>query len=269
MAFFAVIRRASSSAVHLAARAAGRPSHVQSFGRVMSKQTLVSGREGVLLPHVASSSFSSSAIATKPTSDVSLLKVIDAEIKCAEECDDHDRVEGIPERFPFDIQDEKGMNIITLKRTYQDEYIEVIVSMPSLVTGDEPEDTKEANHQDDEDGGDEDDAEKPTQSSIPITVNISKGDGPSLEFSCTAYPDEVVIDAMSVREIKGSDEEMIAYEGPDFNDLDENLQKAFHKYLELRGISAMTTNFLHEYMINKDSREYLFWLKNLKQFFEK
>lgn len=50
------------------------------------------------------------------------------------------------------------------------------------------------------------------------------------------------------------------------SDLDENLQRAFHKYLELRGITPMTTNFLHEYMINKDSREYLFWLNKLKDF---
>lgn len=49
-------------------------------------------------------------------------------------------------------------------------------------------------------------------------------------------------------------------------DLDENLQKAFHKYLEIRGIKPSTTNFLHEYMINKDSKEYLMWLKNVKAF---
>jgi complement component 1 Q subcomponent-binding protein len=52
------------------------------------------------------------------------------------------------------------------------------------------------------------------------------------------------------------------------SDLDENLQRAFHKYLELRGISPMTTNFLHEYMINKDSREYLLWLRKLKDYFK-
>lgn len=52
------------------------------------------------------------------------------------------------------------------------------------------------------------------------------------------------------------------------SDLDENLQKAFHKYLEIRGIKPSTTNFLHEYMINKDSREYLVWLKKLKEFVE-
>lgn len=40
-------------------------------------------------------------------------------------------------------------------------------------------------------------------------------------------------------------------------DMDDNLQKAFHKYLEVRGIKASTTDFLHEYML---------WSKNLKKF---
>lgn len=51
-------------------------------------------------------------------------------------------------------------------------------------------------------------------------------------------------------------------------DLDENLQKAFHKYLEIRGIKPSTTNFLHGYMVDKDGREYLTWLKNLQKFVE-
>jgi complement component 1 Q subcomponent-binding protein len=52
------------------------------------------------------------------------------------------------------------------------------------------------------------------------------------------------------------------------SDLDENLQKAFHKYLEIRGIKPSAINFLHEYMINKNSREELNWLKKLKNFVE-
>jgi complement component 1 Q subcomponent-binding protein len=56
---------------------------------------------------------------------------------------------------------------------------------------------------------------------------------------------------------------------PFYSDLDENLQKAFLKYLEIRGISPSTTNFLQEYMFNKDNKEYLVWLKNLKSFIEK
>lgn len=53
-----------------------------------------------------------------------------------------------------------------------------------------------------------------------------------------------------------------------FSDLDENLQKAFLKYLEVRGVNPSLTNFLHEYMISKESKEYLEWLKNLKNFIE-
>nr|GEY26597.1 mitochondrial glycoprotein [Tanacetum cinerariifolium] len=51
-------------------------------------------------------------------------------------------------------------------------------------------------------------------------------------------------------------------------ELDENLQKAFHKYLEIRGIKPSATNFLHEYMVNKEHKEYTNWLKNLKKFVE-
>lgn len=54
----------------------------------------------------------------------------------------------------------------------------------------------------------------------------------------------------------------------DTRDLDENLQKAFLKYLEIRGIKPSMTNHLYEYMLNKDSKEYLVWLKNLKEFIQ-
>ena len=206
-----------------------------------------------------------SATALKPSSDDELLRIVKAEIKFAEDCDDHDRVEEVPDSFPFKISDNKGLNDITLTRTYQGEKIEVLVSMPNLVTGDEPEHDQDEDDKEKDD--DQDDGEKPPKSSLPLTVTITKSDGPSLEFTCTAYPDEILIDTLSVKQPSEKlEEDYIAYEGPDFNDLDENLQRAFHKYLELRGITPMTTNFLHEYMINKDSREYLFWLNKLKDF---
>ncbi|XP_057979911.1 uncharacterized protein At2g39795, mitochondrial-like [Malania oleifera] len=191
----------------------------------------------------------------KPSSGDTLLRVLDSEIKCAEESDDHDRIEEIPGGFPFEIQDNPGQQTISLSREYQGEVIKVEVHMPDLVTGEE------------ENENDDDDDEKGSQSSIPLVVNVSKKDGLCLEFGCTAFPDEISIDSLSVKNPESS-EDQIAYEGPDFSDLDENLQKAFHKYLEIRGIKPSTTNFLHEYMVNKDSREYLMWLKNLKKFIE-
>lgn len=78
--------------------------------------------------------------------------------------------------------------------------------MPDLVTGEER-----------DDGGDDDtDTERPSQSALTLVVNIAKGDGPCLEFCCSAYPDEVTIDSMSVKEQETS-EEQLAYEGPDFS----------------------------------------------------
>ncbi|KAA0041451.1 hypothetical protein IC582_004452 [Cucumis melo] len=203
-------------------------------------------------------SFRDFSSSNRSSSDESLLRVIDSEIQCATETDDHDRVEEVPEGFPFEIQDHPGLQTVTLKRTYQDEVIVVEVHMPDLVTG------QNAN---DNDEDDEEDDSKANQSCIPLVVSVSKKTGPSLEFSCSAYPDEISIDSLVVKNPEHSDDQ-IAYEGPDFHDLDENLQKAFHRYLEIRGIKPSTTNFLHEYMINKDSREYLTWLTKLKSFVE-
>uniref|UniRef100_A0ACD5XJ32 Uncharacterized protein n=1 Tax=Avena sativa TaxID=4498 RepID=A0ACD5XJ32_AVESA len=260
MALFAAARHAATSSLPLfRASASGATSRVPALLRPL---TAAAARP---MPF-------SSASALKPNSDDELLRVIKSEIKFAEDCDDHDRVEEIPENFPFKITDKKGLSEISLTRTYQGEKIEVLVSMPSLITGDEAEhDQDEAEHDQDEDGkekdDDQEDSEKDPKSNFPLTVTVSKSDGPSLEFTCTAYTDEIVIDTLSVRQpASNDDEELIAYEGPDFNDLDENLQRAFHKYLELRGITPLTTNFLHEYMINKDSREYLFWLNKLEDF---
>ena len=53
------------------------------------------------------------------------------------------------------------------------------------------------------------------------------------------------------------------------SDLDENLHKGFNKYLEVRGITPSLSYYLCEYMINKESKEYTNWLKNVKEIVEK
>ncbi|MCL7038792.1 hypothetical protein MKW94_011613 [Papaver nudicaule] len=187
-----------------------------------------------------------------------LLGCLESEIQCALESDDHEVVEA-PSGFPFKVEDNPGEQTVTLTREYDGEEIKVIVHMNSLVTGEDDYDDDQ-----DADGA----ASSTPPSSIPLVVSVSKTSGPLLEFSVMAYPDQISIDSLSVKEPNAS-EELIPYEGPDFLDLDENLQKAFHKYLEIRGIKPSTTNFLHEYMINKDSREYLNWLKDVKAFVAK
>ncbi|CAH8292824.1 unnamed protein product [Eruca vesicaria subsp. sativa] len=126
--------------------------------------------------------------------------------------------------------------IVTLTRDYQGESVIVELHMTNLVTGDKGDDEEEEH---------EDKPEKPKQSNVPLLVTLSKKTGTSLEFRCTAFPDKIVIKDMV---------------------LDEKLRKGFHRYIEIRGITPSMINFLHEYMINKDGKEHLLWLKTLKNF---
>lgn len=190
------------------------------------------------------------------SSEQSLLRVIDSEINTALQIDDPDLdEETAPGSFPFKIEDNPGHQTVTLTREYKGEHIKVVVSMPSL-DGDENDD------EDDDDDG------HSNGSSIPLVVTVTKKSGLSLEFSCMAFPDEIAIDALSVSNQGSTLEDKLANEGPDFECLDENLKKTFYKYLEIRGVKASTTNFLHQYMMRKVKREYLLWLKNVKKFME-
>ncbi|PIN07930.1 MAM33, mitochondrial matrix glycoprotein [Handroanthus impetiginosus] len=259
MALNNIIRRTASRVVPLAIRAStGRQGYFQHHTSLALYAAVNSGVPE-LSGNLLRRSFPSfhHHYSTKASSDESLVRVIESELQYAVESQEEDQAEDAPAGFPFKIEDHPGQQTVTLAREYQGETITVEVHMPDLVTGEENDDN------DDDDEGEE----RANQSSIPLVVRVSKKGGPSLEFGCTAYPDEIAIDSLSVKDPESS-EDQIAYEGPDFGDLDENLQKAFHKYLEIRGIKPSTTNFLHAYMVDKDNREYITWLKNLKKFVE-
>lgn len=114
-----------------------------------------------------------------------------------------EQVDEIPDGFAFKIQDNPGERTILLTREYQDEIIKVEVDMPN------PDDFEE----EEGDGNEEDAADN--RSSIPLVVSISKGNGTCLEFGATAFPDEITIDSLSIKQPEGS-EDQLAYEGPDF-----------------------------------------------------
>jgi hypothetical protein len=61
----------------------------------------------------------------------------------------------------------------------------------NLVPGEEHD-----NHQKDDK---DDESERATQSSIPLSVKVSKKDGTSLKFKCVAYPDEMVIRCLFIK----------------------------------------------------------------------
>ncbi|KAG9141549.1 hypothetical protein Leryth_019052 [Lithospermum erythrorhizon] len=171
MASTNIIRRAASRVIPSAFRATRtqRYHHHQRGCATLFSAAAPPTRGGALPQKL----FSSHNYATKSKSDETLVRVIDSEIQCAEESDDNDKIEDIPESFPFKIEDEPGQQTVTLTREYQGESISVEVSMPDL-TGEENE------------NDDDDDSETRNQSQLPMVVRVSKRNGPCLEFGVTA-----------------------------------------------------------------------------------
>ncbi|KAF3951016.1 hypothetical protein ACB098_09G101600 [Castanea mollissima] len=254
MALNSMLRRATSSVLPLAIRA--------TAGSSRSFHSVISTAQKVNLGHALNPKsfspflrFSTAAAVSKTSHDESLIRVLESEIDCAQK--DHLEYDDIEDGFPFEIENNPGQRTIILKSNYHNEAIRVEVDMP------QPDEIEEGEN--DDDAADD---EASSGSSIPLVVSITKGSGLCLEFGITALPDEICIDSLSIK-LPDTSEDQLAYEGPDFNDLDENLQKAFHKYLEIRGIKPSTTNTLREYMDVKESNEYLLWLKKIKKFIEK
>ncbi|KAM0871544.1 hypothetical protein ACQ4PT_039316 [Festuca glaucescens] len=198
-----------------------------------------------------------------------LIRVIESNMQS------HDRspVEEIPSNFPFEINKTDGFTDITLTRSLRGEQIEVLVSMPTLDQDEEDDSSSSDGYTSYLD--EEDQCEKsPQEQTVPLRVTISKDDGSSLEFACTAYPDRVVIDAVSMKQLTSGvvaavsqdDEDDQVYE---FSELEENLQQELYKYLELRGITPLNAKILHEHMISMDRRRYLLWLTKLSDFVRK
>ncbi|KAL5199442.1 hypothetical protein ABZP36_020645 [Zizania latifolia] len=86
-----------------------------------------------------------------------------------------------------------------------------------------------------------------------------------LEFECNFNDDELSIENMRILDQNNRDAENV-YGGPPFQDHDESLQKALHRYLEVRGIKHSLHDWLYQYMMSKDEKEYVVWLKNMKEF---
>ncbi|KAF9597699.1 hypothetical protein IFM89_021186 [Coptis chinensis] len=255
MAFTNILRRTCSSVVPLTRAIRTQRNYSSAIFTHLRNNTNKSVSQELLRrASVPALHFSSLA----KTTNSNLVQILESEIGCAEEEDDSNQVEGLPNGFPFKIRDEPGMKTIILEKEYEGEVIKVEVHTPEIYE----------NEDEDENNGDGD-GEKEGHASIALVVKVTKGrNGTSLEFGCTADPDEITIDSLIVKDHDTSEDDL-AYGGPDFQDLDENLQKGFYKYLEVRGIKPSTTNFLYEYMMKKDGKEYLRWLKNVKKFVEK
>ncbi|WCJ40405.1 Mitochondrial glycoprotein family protein [Euphorbia peplus] len=101
---------------------------------------------------------------------------------------------------------------------------------------------------------------------LTFIVNISKGDSESLEIMCSGWPDSLEIKKLFIR--KSDKMPANAYVGPDFNELDDELQDSVYAFLEERGVDDEMAGFLHQYMKNKERNEYIRWMGTVKSYIE-
>ncbi|XP_050383098.1 uncharacterized protein At2g39795, mitochondrial-like [Argentina anserina] len=103
---------------------------------------------------------------------------------------------------------------------------------------------------------------------ISMVVNISREKGGSaLEIMCSVWPDTIEIDKLFVRKPENMPAQ--PYTGPEFKELDDDLQDSLYEFLETRGINDDLAVFLHSYMKNKDKTEFIRWMGTVKSYFEK
>lgn len=198
----------------------------------------------------------SPASSSTSSADDNLRRIVESEIECVVQSEESntDKHIDLPDDFPFEIIDNPGDQSITLQREIAGETIKAVIYTNF--------DTDE--HLDDEDdkSGTDEESFKPL---LQMVVTIKKPEGPILEFDCNFNDDELTIENMRALNRDNPDAKNV-YEGPQFSDLDKSLQKALHRYLEVRGFKHSLHDWLYEYMMRKDEKEYVVWLKSMKEF---
>lgn len=179
-----------------------------------------------------------------------LVRLLQSEIKY--EIDSNPPTQIPHDNIPFIVKDKPGEQWIALHRKYGKENIKVEATMLDLGSADSHEDL----------------GEDDIPCKICLAVTISKDEATrSMMIGCSGYPDEITVDRVVIMEAESSQE--LTNEGPGFERMKEDLQRAFQEFLQERGIDDDLSNFLYEYMMNKSKKEYLTWLQSLQSFIEK
>lgn len=108
------------------------------------------------------------------------------------------------------------------------------------------------------------------------TVVIEKEDKGSLVLNTVAQDGYLHIDAVryfkqgqmiqDVTSVDVGEQRQDLYMGPVYDELDEQIQTTFTRYLEERGIDTALATFLPDYVDYKEQKEYVNWLKDVNDF---
>ncbi|KAK3231413.1 hypothetical protein Dsin_003294 [Dipteronia sinensis] len=233
MAFSAILRKSASSLALTASQHAR--ANRNYFSAVFTASSHLD-RKPTLGSFVPDFEFSSATETKNYSSNESLLQAIDLAIK---HIDHH--VEETPSEFTFKVNRDfnRGGRVknVELRKEFQGELVEVVSSYIYV-------------HQSFEE--------------VYFSVYISKNGGSRLQLDCSYTPYEILISDIKVFELysdHGGDEDLEL-------DFDENLKKAFQKFLEVRGIKPSIVAFMFKCVNKAETQRKLKVLKKIKNFIE-
>ncbi|OZJ05509.1 putative DNA repair helicase ercc3 [Bifiguratus adelaidae] len=216
--------------------------------------------------------------------DQDLCHQLDEELKYEKESDtaEHEPfVKEFLEANSFKLNDAAGKDEVELVRTFGNETIRVHFSISAI---NQPEDVEdlleeealaEADDKELADAADEED--ESTSFPVRAHVSIEKAGKGVLSFDTIAQDGEFVIQNISHYDdaktalgdtVESEWERSAAYLGPEFYELDDNVQSLFERYLEERGINAALASFIPDYIEHKEQQEYVRWLEKVRNFVE-
>ena len=161
----------------------------------------------------------------------------------------------------FQLEEQENSVQLTLRKTEEDREVTVHFQARSP-DGDVEE---EEGQQQQEDAGN-------SASYAEFQVMINKA-GKGVLFECMTSNSEIRVtniipssDLSSVERVSSFITTHKDYRGPDFEGLDENLQKAFLEYLKSEGVDEDLATFVETYSLDKEQRLYVDWLGKVKDF---
>jgi len=161
---------------------------------------------------------------------------------------------------PFKLVEAEGDVNMALQREIDDKVVRIEWQLTS------PFDPNMEGEGEDVDGG----GREQEATELCVTVE-SKTTGAGIAFYCSTQTGEdhrYVIGNLKGYTSADEKDNFSSFNGPDFEDLDDKLQEAFDEYLAELGMSSEICDFIDAMAIDKEQREYVRWLKLVKDFVE-
>ena len=111
--------------------------------------------------------------------------------------------------------------------------------------------------------------DQPVDVDVGVMFSVQVARGPnSLVFECKSDGTYLSVMHASFEPTDGEIEDS-AYTGPVYEELDEEVQRQFGAYLEARGVTPDLGAYLLRLVHDKEQREYMYWLEQVRDFLGK